>query len=335
MELTRRDFLAGAGATCGALASTVGCTMGPSRHGGVASAAVDHDPNLVAFLSDIHLLDNTARWKDGPAQSTIVLPQLVSEILALRPLPANAVVFGDFSASCGWEEDLRLAATMLKPLSDAGIALSFAMGNHDNRVSFLKVFPEYKSRLLLPDRIVSKLSTPNADLLLLDTLKSQPGQEWAEPTEKGNFVGGTIDAAQRTWLADTLVAATRPTFVGAHHPAGEPGIVKEIVNAPTVFGYIFGHNHVVAEGFLHDGWSNSQTVQTATLPSGGYWGDIGYALFRTFEDRAELTFRQTDFYFNRRWQDRPRPKNWRERVRMHDGRTVTFWYDKPGNFYGG
>ena len=50
MELTRRDFLAGAGATCGALASTVGCTMGPSRHGGVTSAAVDHDPNLVAFL---------------------------------------------------------------------------------------------------------------------------------------------------------------------------------------------------------------------------------------------------------------------------------------------
>ena len=156
MELTRSDFLSGAGATCGALASTAGCTMGPSRQGGVTSAAVDHDPNLVAFLSDIHLLDNTARWKDGPAQSTIVLPQLVSEILALRP-----------------------------------------------------------------------------------------------------------------------------------------------------------------------------------LPSGGFWGDIGYALFRTFEDRAELTFRQTDFYFNRRWQDRPRPKNWRERVRMHDGRTVAFWYDKPGNFYGG
>ena len=65
-----------------------------------------------------------------------------------------------------------------------------------------------------------------------------------------------------------------------------------------------------------------------------HWGDIGYALFRTFEDRAELTVRQTDFYFNRRWQDKPRPKNWTERVKMHDGRKVTFWYDKPGNFYG-
>ena len=50
MELTRRDFLSGAGATCGALASTAGCTIGPSRHGGFAGAGVDHDPNLVAFL---------------------------------------------------------------------------------------------------------------------------------------------------------------------------------------------------------------------------------------------------------------------------------------------
>ena len=80
--------------------------------------------------------------------------------------------------------------------------------------------------------------------------------------------------------------------------------------------------------------SRPRTVQTATLPSGGFWGDIGYALFRTFEDRAELTVRQTDFYFNRRWPDKPRPKNWIERIKMHDGRTVTFWYDKPGNFYG-
>ncbi|MBQ7233852.1 MAG: hypothetical protein IJS36_00405, partial [Kiritimatiellae bacterium] len=105
------------------------------------------------------------------------------------------------------------------------------------------------------------------------------------------------------------------------------------VTAPTVFGYIFGHEHAIAEGFLHDGYSNSQTVQTATLPSGGYWGDIGYALLRTFPDRAELAFRQTDFYFNRRWAERPRPKNWLARVNAHDGRQVVFWYDKPGNFY--
>ena len=156
-ELTRRGFIAGAGAA--AYSSLCGCAG--------TRCIAGHDPNLIAFLSDIHLHDNTVRWNDGPVQSSVVLPQLVSEILALRPLPANAVVFGDFSASCGWEEDFRLAAACLKPLSDAGIVLSW----------------------------------------------------------------------------------------------------------------------------------------------------------------------QTDFYFNRLWQDRPRPKNWRERVKMHDGRTVTFWYDKPEDFY--
>ncbi len=320
MEMTRRGFLAGAGA-----AATGVCVSADTRL---------HDPNLMMFLSDIHQHDNTLRWKNGPTQQNAILPMLVGEILALRPLPANAVVFGDFSASCGWEEDFRIAAAALKPLSDAGIALTLGMGNHDNRAMFLKVFPEYRSRMLLPERIVSKVSTPNADLILLDTLKSRKGEDWAEPT-KGSHVEGTIDAAQREWLRTTLSAATRPTFVGAHHSAREVGIVKEVVNAPTAFGYIFGHDHVVAEGFLHDGYSNSRTVQTATLPSGGFWGDIGYALFRTFEDRAELMFRQTDFFFNRLWRDRPRPRNWLERVRMHDRRMVTFWYDKPGNFYGG
>ena len=215
-----------------------------------------------------------------------------------------------------------------------GATITVDMGNHDNRQSFMQVFPDYKKRCLVPGRIVSKVSTPNADLILLDTLKSRDGEDWAEPTSKGSHVEGTIDTTQRTWLRETLAAATRPTFVGAHHDAREVGIVKEIVTTPTVFGYIFGHEHVWDESFLHYGYSDSRTVQTATLPSGGFWGDIGYALFRTFEDRAELTVRQTDFYFNRRWQDKPRPKNWTERVKMHDGRKVTFWYDKPGNFYG-
>lgn len=48
-----------------------------------------------------------------------------------------------------------------------------------------------------------------------------------------------------------------------------------------------------------------------------------------------MTVRQTGFFFNRQWPDKPQPKNWIERVKMHDGRKVTFWYDKPGNLYRG
>ena len=102
----------------------------------------------------------------------------------------------------------------------------------------------------------------------------------------------------------------------------------------SVFGYIYGHLHEWRTRYLHDGtFANSQTVQTATLPSAGYYGDLGYATFRTFPDRAVLSLRQDDFFFNRQWPGKPRPKNWAERVKMNAGASVTFWYDKPGNFY--
>jgi hypothetical protein len=288
----------------------------------------------MVFFSDIHQHDAKAHWPQWPyTQANTVFPRLVSEVMRLRPLPAHAVVFGDFSSSFGWPEDYRLAAAALKPLADAGVSLTFGMGNHDNRAAFLEVFPAYRERLLVPGRIVSKISTPHADLLMLDSLQAQKGREWAPPSEEGNLTQGAIDPAQRAWLRKTLGAATRPTFVGAHHRAQEIGIVPELVGAPTVYGYLFGHEHVWADGFLHDGYADSRTVQTATLPSGGFWGDIGYALFRTFPDRAELTVRQRAFWFNRPWAEKPRPKNWRERVDRHDGATVTFWYDKPGNFH--
>lgn len=320
MDVTRRMFLAGAG--CAGAGSLVG-----------AAAPGTHDPDLMVFFADFHQHDNTARWANGPTHQNEIFPRYVAEVLAMRPLPAHAVVFGDFSASCGWDEDFRLAAAALKPLADAGITLTLGMGNHDNRAAFLRAFPDYRARMLLPERIVSKVSTPHADLLLLDTLKTKPGAEWAEPSRESNRVEGAVDPAQRAWLRDTLAAATRPTFVGAHHSARECGLHKEIVTAPTVFGYIFGHEHEWAEHYLHDGtYGNSQTVQTATLPSAGFYGDLGYALFRTFPDRAELTLRQTDFFFNRPWPDRPRPKNWLERVRRHRAASVTFWYDKPENF---
>ena len=325
--ITRRGFLAAAAASAAAGVGSKGAL------GATAANGASHDPNLMVLLADIHMLDNSVRWPNGPTHQNALLQKFVKEILAMRPLPAHAVVFGDFSASSGWEEDFAMAAKFLRPLAEAGIKLTLGMGNHDNRKNFLKTFPGYRKRMLLEDRIVSMASTPYADLIMLDTLKTRDGDGWGEPTTSGNCVEGALDAAQRAWLRKTLASATRPVFIGSHHLASEVGMIPELVNGKTVYGHILGHRHAFEENFLHDGYSNSQTVQTVTLPSAGYWGDIGYALFRTFPDRAELTVRQTDFFFNREWADRPRPKNWLERARRHDGTKVTFWYDKPGNFW--
>jgi len=315
MKITRRSFLGG----------SVAAAVVPSLRARAASAA-ELDGNLAVFFSDIHCHGKTRGWLQ---HQHAILKRYVDEVLAMRPLPAHAVIFGDFSASVGWVEDFRRAREILKPLAEAGVKFTFGMGNHDKRKNFLAVFPEYADRLLVKDRIVSKFSTPHADFIMLDSLRERPGEE-------GNHVDGRVDGEQLEWLRRELAAARRPLFVGAHHAAGEAGIRREIVQAPFVYGYVFGHEHAWNDQYLHDGsYGNSQTVQTATLPSSGFYGDLGYALFRTFEDRAELTLHQDDFFFNREWTNRPRPKNWQARIEAHKNRKVVFWYDKPGNFYKG
>ena len=308
---TRRTFLGGALAAT-ALPQVV-----------LAASSDECDPNLAAFLADIHCHGHTKGWVQ---HQHAILRRYVAEILALRPRPAHVVIFGDFSASCGWIEDFRLAREILTPLMDAGMTLTCGMGNHDKRRNFLAVFPEYADRLLVKDRIVSKVAFPHCDFIMLDSLREKDG-------DGGNFVDGKVDGEQRAWLRGELAAAKRPLFLGAHHCAKEAGIRKEVVGAPTVCGYIFGHEHIWADNYLHDGtYGNSQTVQTATLPSGGFYGDIGYALFRTFEDRAELTLKQDDFFFNRDWA-KPRPKAWQARVAAHRDAKIVFWYEKMVNFW--
>lgn len=314
--ISRRGFISGC------VAATMASAVAES------TATGSHDPNLAVFLSDIHCNDKyRGRWMQ---HQHAILRGFVTEILAMRPLPACVVVFGDFSASNGWKEDFLLARELMKPLVDAGIAMTYGMGNHDKRRNFLEVFPEAASGLApVKDRIVSKVALPTCDLILLDSLREKPG-------DAGNFVDGRVDGEQLEWLKAELATAKRPIVLGAHHSAVEAGLRKLVVTAPTVCGYVYGHEHMWADAYLHDGtYGNSQTVQTVTLPSSGYYGDLGYAVFRTFDDHAELTLRQSDFFFNKEWKGRPQPKAWASRVAAHQGLKASFFYEKPANFYRG
>ena len=115
--MTRREFLGGLAAASAAPVLAV--------QGG--EGAGTHDLNLAVFLSDIHCNGRTKGWVQHQHP---ILRRYVSEILRMRPLPANVVVFGDFSASKGWAEDFRLAREILQPLMDAGIRFTCGMGNH-------------------------------------------------------------------------------------------------------------------------------------------------------------------------------------------------------------
>ena len=83
------------------------------------------DPSKVVLLSDIHIC---GEFKDGkpfkyPYNPTS-LNLRIKEILSMKPLPANVLIFGDVAWDYGLEEDYTYAATLLKPLENAGIKVT-------------------------------------------------------------------------------------------------------------------------------------------------------------------------------------------------------------------
>ena len=174
--MTRRGFL---GVTAAFAAAGAGCATA----GGGAPSARALDPEAIGFISDIHVGLPLARQKyktmrDYPHQPA-ASQALVREILALPRPPANVLCLGDISLAFGETEDYAVAAETLKPLMDAGIKVTCAMGNHDIRAEFLKYFPGYDKATKVPGRFVSVVNTPHADFILLDSL--------VEPKVRGSY----------------------------------------------------------------------------------------------------------------------------------------------------
>jgi len=254
------------------------------------------DPDLVALFADTHVTSDPARTyqRDG-------LTRCVRDVLAHSPRPANVLLYGDLSVNVGEPDDYRTLKALLKPLEDAGVRWHATLGNHDRRESFFSVFPELRLEPPpVPGRHVSVVSTPRADFILLDSCIE-------------GSVGGGIDDAQRAWLAETLARASKPVFVGAHHPLKETAVAGLLAACTRVKGYIYGHNHA---------WrlQREESVDTLCLPSTGHWGDIGYALVRLGAEEAVFTLRQHDYYSSR---PAARPEDvkpeWRARVEKNDG----------------
>ena len=81
------------------------------------------DPATAVLLSDIHIcgeLEN-GKSKHYPYNPTC-LKLRIAEILSMRPLPANVLVFGDVAWDYGLEEDYRYAAELLSELDKSASA---------------------------------------------------------------------------------------------------------------------------------------------------------------------------------------------------------------------
>ena len=192
MKLDRRQFLAGCLA-----ATAAGCTTSKAGAGKAGT-----DPNLVALISDIHvaLPFSEQKYRTGREYPHVnnTIQKYVSEILAWRPLPANVIALGDISLAFAEEKEYALCRQFLKPLEDAGVKVTHAMGNHDRVDEFLTAYPEYKGRGGFEKKLVSEVSTPHADFIVLDShVECADNERGKYPTCTGYDLG----AKQVAWLS--------------------------------------------------------------------------------------------------------------------------------------
>lgn len=324
--LNRRQFLSGSLATAAAMcaAKTVG-----------APSALD--PNFVVIVADIHvaLPWSEQKYRTGREYPHVngKIAELVEEVLKLRPLPANVIGLGDISLAFSEEKEYAICRRLLKPLEDAGIKVTHTLGNHDRIAEFLTAYPEYAGRVRFGDKIVSEVSTPNADFILLDS-----HVECAED-QRGKYEGcwgHGCGKEQLEWLKERVASATKPTFVCSHHQASETGALNIATSAPSVFGYLHGHHHHWMTNYLIDGYSkNAKTMLQVGFPTFGLDSDVGYGIMRIGKNGAEVSCVARDFYFPlpaecRQKEGGPgrRPASWNAFRSNWEGRRITFAFDK-------
>jgi len=310
MRISRRTFLRLSAA--GGAFAVGGCRSF------FAGAASDYDPNLTVFFSDIHV-------RGGKSYQLDRFKPFVAEVLKMTPLPKNVVIFGDLAYLHGARADYETSAPYLKMLSDAGIAVTIGMGNHDRRSSFFAVHPDYAKRVKVPGRVVSVADVGHADILMLDSLAGADDR-----SEKASGpVAGTIDKDQQEWLLAALPKWRRPVIVCAHHPlkelsAGGKPLKDLLVQSPAVAGYIHGHDHRWYTVWANK-WGSRNVLRSLCLPSTGHWGDIGYTVFRTAPGHAVATLDEREFYFPKPLAaGEARPKTWDAILEANKGATCKF-----------
>ena len=313
-EWSRRGFVLGSAAAA-------------AMAGGCRSWCVDEckaDPNLTAFLSDIHV--SGLNVKGQPTYQNPLFEKVIDAVLALRPRPQRAVVLGDIALWNGRHEDYEASLPGLERLRQAGVELFVAMGNHDHRDVFLRYHPEYAKISPVADRIISVVDLGSADLLLLDSLK-----ETGRGEGTGNAVEGEIDDAQWSWLEAQATSRERPFFVASHHqPDDLSGRKMREMLASTKYcvGYLHGHCHRWMTTWFKKNYQSRRIVRVAGVPSTGWWGDIGYTLLRTGPDHAELAMAPgNDFFFPSPLKPgESRPREWDDIRSEHANARCVFSY---------
>lgn len=268
--MNRRQILKAGLALAGGLA-----VLGPRR----GWAQPPRDDALWAFLSDIHIAadpENNHRSFYPYRNLQKVLPQVASS------RPEGLVITGDLARLTGHIGDYENVRKLLAPVAEQR-PIYLAMGNHDDRANFRRVFEAPAGERHEPGgRHVIAADAGPLRFLILDSLMLT------------NETPGLLGKAQRTWLENRLrTSDDRPVILFVHHTVGDeddalldaPRLFALITPASKVKAIIYGHSHEY-------GFSEHEGIHLVNLPAAGYTFDdvqpVGWV-------EARLTGRDGEF----------------------------------------
>lgn len=195
-------------------------------------------------LTDIHLTTpgQTIGGRDPNANFEAALAHALSQ----HPDAEAIVITGDLS---DWGERADYERLRAR-IAELPLPVHLAIGNHDDRATFLKVFPE---RADGDGHVQSQFALSRGTGLIIDT--------WEPRSHAGVFC-----ARRRAWLERALAAADAPVFLFMHHhpvPTHIAPLDRIMLRDSDAFGAViaayrqriahifFGHCHLVLSGSLH------------------------------------------------------------------------------------
>jgi 3',5'-cyclic AMP phosphodiesterase CpdA len=270
----RRTFLQIAGLSGAALVTAAFRRDAPA----VAASRELH----LALLSDTHIPADRVNGYRGmnPWENLRVA---AAQVATARP--DGVLVCGDVARLEGREEDYRELKTLLEPVA-AVTPVYVALGNHDDRARFRRVFSDTPgTRAPLDGRHVTVVEHEALRVVLLDSLLYV------------NQVAGLLGKGQRAWLEAWLpTVADRPAVLFVHHPPSDED--GDLLDGDRLLALARANPHVKAifHGHAHVwGLGRRDRLHVVSLPALGYsFSDaqpVGWVDARFRADGVSLTLR--------------------------------------------
>jgi len=236
----------------------------------------------LALLSDTHLPGDRQSGHRGmnPWENLRVA---AAQVVAARP--EGVVICGDAARLQGRPEDYQELRALLEPVA-AVAPVYVALGNHDDRQAFLKVFPDPPgTRAPVNGRHVTVIEHQTLRVVVLDSLLYV------------NQVAGLLGRAQRDWLSAYLpTIADRPAVLFVHHPPTDAD--GDLLDGDRLLALAAANRHVkaIVHGHAHV-WAlgRRDRLPVVSLPALGYNFDdaqpVGWVDARFRADGVSLTLR--------------------------------------------